>query len=160
MWRLSMLKVYQGFSLTLNKKTNSIIVIRGDGVKYVYQADGSIPSEVTAEWMPGVYRYQISDSEGIFQTGEIQVIVNYNLNDAEVKITTSNEDLLAAIQAQLAGRATAAQSSMSVGDKSISYCSLTELLQLREYFQKKVDEQRGKSNPDNGGKIRYKWSNR
>lgn len=153
-----MLKVYQGFDLTLNKKQNSIIVIRGQNIKYVYDANSTIPGSITAEWVPGIYKYQISDTNGILQTGQIQVIINYNLNDAEIKITTGNQDLLAAIQAQIAGRATSAQASMSVGDKSISYCTLTQLLQLREYFKNKVDHEQGKHSPDNGGKIKYRWS--
>lgn len=153
-----MLKVYQGFPLKLNYGENTVLVIRGQGLKYVVSGNGTVQGNITAEWIPGTYKYQVSNVSSIIETGQIEVIINYQLNDAEVKITTTNEDLLAAIQAQLAGRATAAQSSMSVGDKSISYCSLSELLQLREYFKNKVDTENGVHNIENGGKIKYKWS--
>ena len=74
---------------------------------------------------------------------------------------TQNEKLLEAIEAQLAGKATSAQSSMSVGDKSISYCSIDELFRLREYFKKKVAEE--KNDPiveGNQMKIKHVWSMR
>ena len=57
--------------------------------------------------------------------------------------------------------ATSAQSSMSVGDKSIAYCSIDELYRLREYFKKKVAEE--KNDPiveGNQMKIKYVWSMR
>lgn len=147
-----MLKVYQGFPLKLNYGQNTILVIRGQGLKYVVPGNDTVQGSITAEWVPGTYKYQVSNVDKIIETGTIEVIINYQLNDADVKITTSNEDLLAAIQAQIAGRATNAQQSLSVGDKSISYCSLSELLQLREYFKNQVDTEKGIHNVENGRK--------
>jgi len=83
---------------------------------------------------------------------------NFALADEEETVKSVNERYLEAIEAQIAGRATRAQASMSVGDKSISYCSLDELLKLKDYFAAKVAKEQGKFQTGNSGKIKYKWS--
>ena len=67
------------------------------------------------------------------------------------------ETILEAIEATLAGKATAAQASISVGDKSISYMSVSELMSLRSFAKEKIAEEKGKFVAGNGAKILHKW---
>lgn len=107
----------------------------------------------------GLYKYQIINDEGIEDSGDFEVIVNFFLADESVQVKSVNELLLEAVEAQIAGKATSAQQSMSVGDKSISYCSIDELFNLRQYFKSKVAEEKGENNIGNDeGKIKYIWS--
>ena len=70
------------------------------------------------------------------------------------------ETILDAVEATLAGKATTAQSSISVGDKSISYMSVSELMSLREFAKEKIAEENGKFVAGRGAKIIYKWTMR
>lgn len=118
-------------------------------------------ASTTTQWIPGNYKYQIINDDEIEDEGEFQILQNFYLTDEVSSVKTQNEKLLEAIEAQLAGMATSAQSSMSVGDKSIAYCSIDELFRLREYFKKKVAEE--KNDPiveGNQMKIKYVWSMR
>jgi len=49
--------------------------------------------------------------------------------------------ILDALDAVIAGRATANQRSVTVGDKTISYMSMSELIQAREYYKEIVDDE-------------------
>jgi len=142
------------------------LAIRGDGVKIVIDSIESVTDgyrlivtpEETAQWPSGEFRYQLMDNEGILDEGEFIILKNFILTDEDSCIKTKNELYLEAIEATLAGRATAAQSSMSVGDKSIQYMSVDELLKLRDYFKEKVDKEQNKYSTSNRGRIKYKWS--
>lgn len=118
-------------------------------------------ASTTATWIPGKYKYQIINDDEIEDEGEFQILQNFFLTDDFSSVKTQNEKLLDAIEAQLAGKATSAQSSMSVGDKSIAYCSIDELFKLRDYFKKKVAEEKGDSVIEgNQMKIKHVWSMR
>jgi hypothetical protein len=162
-----MIKIVQGFNLRYAVKTaESQLVIRGDGIKYVItdieEADGRFyliaDRDTTKEWLVGEYKYQILNAEGIEDEGEFYVMCNFALSDAEESIKSVNEKYLEAIEAQIAGKATKAQQSMSVGDKSISYCTIDELLKLKDYYTNKVKTEQGKYTAGNAGKIKYKWN--
>lgn len=129
-------------------------VIEEEGVLYLF-AD----STVTKTFIAGTYKYQLQDESGILEEGDMQILQNLALMDDEEEVKTENELILEAIEAQIAGKATSAQSSMSVGDKSISYYNITDLLKLRDYFKQKVDAEKGKS-AKNGVKIKYVWRGR
>ena len=55
-----------------------------------------------------------------------------------------NRIALEAITAFIQGRATAQQRRVQIGDKSIEYSSLTELLQWKRYFEEEVRKEEGK----------------
>lgn len=165
-----MIKAMQGFRFKRIVKTpQSKIIVKGDEYKLVLDnvetQDGSFyiteRADATALWTAGKYKYQILNEEGLEEEGDFEILRNYYLADDVESVKTENEKLLDAIEAQLAGKATAAQQSMSVGDKSISYCSIDELLKLKEYFKRKVDEEKGSIIVDgNEIKIKHKWSMR
>ena len=55
-----------------------------------------------------------------------------------------NRIALEAITAFIQGRATAQQRRVQIGDKSIEYSSLSELLQWKQYFEQEVRKEEGK----------------
>lgn len=55
-----------------------------------------------------------------------------------------NRIALEAITAYIQGRATAQQRRVQIGDKSIEYSSLSELLQWKRYFEEEVRKEEGK----------------
>lgn len=115
-------------------------------------------ANVTANFKSGIYKYQLVDNVEILAQGEAIIQQNFALVDSDVSVKSKNEITLEAIEAQIAGIATQAQASIHVGDKSISYMSLEQLLKAQEYFKAKVAEQRGEFAVGNSGKIKYKWS--
>ena len=160
------MKIVKGFLFRYRVKThNSKLVIKGDFVKYtcenvVEKDDGFYieePSEVTKNWSVGKFKYQILNNEGVEEEGEIQILQNFALMDEDESVKSHWEVVLEAIEATLAGKATAAQSSISVGDKSISYMSVSELMSLREFAKEKIAEEQGKFISGNGAKILHKW---
>ena len=55
-----------------------------------------------------------------------------------------NRIAVEAITAFIQGRATAQQRRVQIGDKSIEYSSLSELLQWKRYFEEEVRKEEGK----------------
>ncbi len=55
-----------------------------------------------------------------------------------------NRIALEAITAYIQGRATAQQRRVQIGDKSIEYSTLSELLQWKRYFEEEVRKEEGK----------------
>ena len=55
-----------------------------------------------------------------------------------------NRIALEAITAYIQGRATAQQRRVQIGDKSIEYSRLSELLQWKRYFEEEVRKEEGK----------------
>ena len=55
-----------------------------------------------------------------------------------------NRIALDAITAFIQGRATAQQRRVQIGDKSVEYSTLSELLQWKRYFEEEVRKEEGK----------------
>lgn len=160
------MKQVQGFAFSHSvKSSDCVLYIIGNGTKIVVDTIEKVAdlyflkasADVTKDWAVGDYKYQILDTNGIVEEGEFIVLRNFALSDNESEVKSRNELILEAIEAQLAGRATSAQSSMSVGDKSISYMTIDELLKLRDYFKEKVDKEKGKYSAGNAARIKYVW---
>ena len=161
-----MIKITRGFLLRYRVKThNSKLIIKGDFAKYtcenVVEKDNSFyveeTSEVTKNWQVGKFKYQILNDEGVEDLGDIEILPNFALMDEGESVRSHWEIVLDAVEATLAGKATAAQASISVGDKSISYMSVSELMSLREFAKEKIAEEKGKFATGNGAKILHKW---
>ncbi len=160
------MKQVQGFAFSYSVKSpDCVLYIIGNGTKIVVDTIEKVAdlyflkasADVTKDWAVGDYKYQLLDDKGIVEEGEFIVLRNFALSDDETEVKSRNELILEAIEAQLAGRATSAQSSMSVGDKSISYMTIDELLKLRDYFKEKVDKEKGKYSAGNAARIKYVW---
>ena len=161
-----MIKFTKGFVFRWKVKTSSSkMIIKGDFAKYtcenVISSDDGFyieeTSEVTKNWQVGKFKYQILNDECIEDEGEIQILQNFALIEEDESVKSHWEVILEAIEATLAGKATAAQSSISVGDKSISYMSVSELMSLRQFAKEKISEENGKFVSGNGAKILHKW---
>ena len=161
-----MIKFTKGFAFRWKVKTSSSkIIIKGDYVKYtcenVVSSDDEYylteSADVTKNWQVGVFKYQILNDEGIEDEGEIQILQNFALMDEDESVKSHWEVVLEAVEATLAGKATSAQTNISVGDKSIGYMSVSELLELREFAKEKIAEEKGKFVAGNGAKILHKW---
>ena len=161
-----MIKFTKGFLFRYRvKSSSSKLIIKGDFVKYtcenVVEKDNSFyieePADVTKNWDVGVFKYQILNDEGIEDSGDIEILPNFDLMDEDESVRGHWEVVLEAIEATLAGKATSAQTNISVGDKSIGYMSVSELLELREFAKEKISEENGKFVSGNGAKILHKW---
>ena len=160
------MKIVKGFLFRWKVKTpSSKMIIKGDNLKYtceniVSSDDGYYLTEsadVTKNWSVGKFKYQILNDEGIEDENDIEILQNFSLMDEDESVRSHWEVVLDAVEATLAGKATAAQASISVGDKSISYMSVSELMSLREFAKEKIAEEKGKFVAGNGAKILYKW---
>ena len=161
-----MIKIVKGFIFRHRVKTpTSKMIIKGDFVKYTCETvvssdDGFYieePSEVTKTWDVGKFKFQILNDEGVEDSGDIEILQNFSLMDEGESVRSHWEVVLEAIESTLAGKATQAQTNISVGDKSIGYMSVSELLELREFAKEKIAEEKGKFPSGNGGKILHKW---
>lgn len=132
----------------------NITSIRKEGQKYYLE----VLASDTRKYRAGQYKYQIIDNTRIVQEGNAVVKQNFALTDQNESVKTQNEVILEAIEAQIAGVATSAQTSIHVGDKSISYMSFDQLMKAREFFKKKVAEQKKIHVAGNQGRIKYRWS--
>ena len=161
-----MIKFTKGFLFRYRvKSSSSKLIIKGDFVKYtcenvISSDDGfyiEVPADVTKNWSVGTFKYQILNDEGIEDSGDIEILPNFDLMDEDESVRGHWEVVLEAIEATLAGKATSAQTNISVGDKSIGYMSVSELLELREFAKEKIAEENGKFVSGNGAKILHKW---
>ena len=160
------MKIVKGFVFRYRVKTpSSKMIIKGDFVKYtcenVVEKDNSFyieePADATKNLETGVFKYQILNDEGIEDSGDIEILPNFALMDEDESVKSHWETILEAIEATLAGKATSAQTNISVGDKSIGYMSVSELLELREFAKEKISEEKGKFVSGKGAKILHKW---
>lgn len=116
----------------------------------------------TALWMPGKYAYQIQDENGIFEAGDFFVLRNFALQDATT-YQSIWERAIKQIDDLLAGRATSASKTITVGDKTINYSSIEDLLKLRDYFSQRLAEEQAEEtgveqfSKNDQKKIIYRW---
>ena len=117
------MKIVKGFLFRYRVKThNSKLIIKGDFAKYtceniVQKDDGFYieePSEVTKNWSVGKFKFQILNDEGIEDSGDIEILPNFALMDEDESVRSHWEVVLDAIEATLAGKATSAQTNISV----------------------------------------------
>lgn len=101
------------------------------------------------------------DDNGIYEQGDFIVLINFALQDS-ASYMSKWQAAIKQIDDILAGRASSASKSISVGDKSISYSSLEELLRLRDYFTQRLAEEQEMLGETayaktNEHKIKFNW---
>jgi len=150
-----------GFDFTYKSPTeDAILVLRSDKAKYtVNTQDGYLKAYAsdTAEWIPGDYLFQLLTSNGLAESGAITLLPNFALQPLSADFKTPAQQMVDAIEAVIEGRATQSQKSLTVGDKSLTYCDLSELLQYLDYFKKKVAEEQGQSSINDEHRVLYVW---
>jgi hypothetical protein len=92
-------------------------------------------------YTPGDYNYVIYShtltSRTEIESGKFKILPDLAGGD----VRSQNKIILDAITAVMAGRATSAQKSVTVGDKSLSYYSWAELIQARDLFTELVAQE-------------------
>lgn len=161
------IEITRGFKFQIEVKNNSCkLILKSDSQKLnittITSKDGKFyltsSADDTKKYRAGDYKYQILDADGIVEQGNAVVKQNFALTDQNESVKTKSQVILEAIEAQISGIATNAQSSIHVGDKSISYMTFDELMKARQFFRKKVSEQKKQFINGNEGRIKYKWS--
>lgn len=101
----------------------------------------------TDEWAPGLYVYQQKTAGAVTGTGRFRLLQDLEHAPDGYDPRSVAEITLDAIDAMLAGRATAQQRRVQVGDKSVEYSTISELKQWREYFLEQLAAEQGKGKP-------------
>lgn len=144
--------------MAIRSYTDSTLKIPAQGASTLtIKRQGCPPSTYTLEnadffsistdnWQPGTYYAQLTRSDGaVVGTEQITMVQNLATAPADFDPRSQAEQTLDAIDAMLAGRATAQQRKVQLGDKSIEYSTLAELMEWRAHFQKEVRKERGEA---------------
>lgn len=155
---------YQGSTALVDARTLSSTFVMSDGMrKYssdnVVQTDSGLKIELTnsltSGFVPGSYTYQVVNEDGIEIQGHLRVKPNLLYADS---VQSYWKTVLDAIDARLAGKASETADSVTVGDKSIKYLSIDELLKLRAFaLQRLSEEDEEVFSPSNERRIPYIW---
>lgn len=142
----SMVEFTRGFSFGMRVPEGCISAIFvGNGLSLgLGMIEGSqlaVSSEDTKKLSTGSYFIQFLGEAGELGRESLEVLPNYSLADEPEPSLSRWKTVLAAVDAAIAGRATQSQLRVSVGDKSIEYCSLAELLSLREFVRGRLKEE-------------------
>ena len=119
------------------------IVATADGTGYqLYKAAAD-----TVSWTAGIYNFALTVSDGTdtysIESGQLEIVQRADLQATGDK-TSHAQKVLIAIEATIEGRASLDQSSYSIAGRSLSRMSIDELLKFRDYYKKKVNEQKNK----------------
>ena len=165
-----MIKLLQGTNFQIKVPDNSCQFVATDGINKIIVSDILADtdeniyliasSEITKDWNPTAYDYQIINENGLVESGRFRVLPNllyWSTVDSYWKTVVKQ------IEKRLAGKAIDAAYSVSVDGKSISYMSTTDLQRLLDFAKNKVAEEEaeeeGKDPHDKNdqGVIRYIW---
>ena len=139
-----------------------MIFVNALGKYEVAEKDGdALVCNDTNDWIAGAYTYQLQTANGVCEQGQFIVLQNFALADSTDYLSKWRA-ILEAVDAVIAGRATAAQQEVRVGDKTLRYLSISELLQYREFVLGKVaeeEEAQGENtpNPSDGEIFTIRW---
>lgn len=110
----------------------------------VTENDGSDFLIDTSEWVAGKYYLQYMNGDEILKTDAINIKQNLAYVDGDFDPRSQYEVVIEAIDAMLQNRATAQQKRIAIGDKSIEYSTLNELLHWRKYMVEQLRKEQGK----------------
>lgn len=107
----------------------------------------------------GRYNYQIITDGKVDEEGIINIKANLLYSST---VDSYWKKALKAVEDRIAGKAIDPANDITVGDKKITYYSLNQLLELRDFIKQKIaeeDEEEGieTSSPNNGKVMFYKW---
>ena len=147
---------------------NSVFVM-ADGINKftidsVVEKDGSyfihIDSDVSKNFIPGKYAFQILNSEGLEKQDNLKVTPNLLYSQ---DISSYWRKVLKQVEDRIAGKSIDSANAVTVDGKSISYMSLSELFKLRDFALNKIAEEEEEegietSSPSDEHRIKYEWS--
>jgi len=116
-----------------------------------------VSSSVSADFLPGDYHWQLEVTKTatgdrvVVDTGVFTAIPDLDVNQADPRIHA--EIMLGKIESILEGRADSDVASYSIGTRSLTKLSITELMEWRDYYRREITAnknrelvKRGKSN--------------
>lgn len=153
---------FQGATCLVDAKTLSSTFVMSDGL-HKYTGDHLIttdqglkielPHTETSGFVPGIYTYQVINETGLEAQGKLKVKPNLLYAD---DIASYWKKVVDAIDKKLAGKADEIADSVTVGDKSIRYMSIDELLKLRNFALQRLSEEDEEAfSPINERRILY-----
>lgn len=96
-------------------------------------------------YAPGVYKVVGFRHGKVIVETEIEILQGISDASEDYDFRSQNQIALEAIVAFMQGKATSQQKRVKVGDKQIEYSSFEQLLKWKNYFQKEVRKEHGKS---------------
>lgn len=142
------LRAYNDNTLTIPANGADCVIIKPFGCppqKFESKKDQNFLIDTTG-WAPGMCFAQLQSNDGkVLGMLRIEIIQNLATAPEDFDPRSAAEITLDAIDAMLAGRATAQQRRVQLGDKSIEYSTFAELMQWRSHFQKEVRKERGEA---------------
>lgn len=101
----------------------------------------------TRGWRAGYYKYIVYASDGTneytLETGAVTIELRADL-DHTTDVRTHAQKVLAALEAQLEGKASKDQQSYSINGRQITRYSVEDLLKFRAMYRKEVKAEQGK----------------
>lgn len=166
----NVIKLLQGTPFQYKVPSEDCKMVVSDGVnKYVLEhiiqdEEGNFyitePAEVTKDFIPAWFRYQLIDSFDMLEDGDFLIKANMLYWNSPY---TYWEEVARSIELVLAGRGSEATSSVHVGDKGLNYYGYDELIRLLNFAKTKVREEKALEDekqafsPDDQHTIKYFW---
>jgi hypothetical protein len=131
----------------LNLEGEDFIVADGDGWLVTIPATSTEDDPSTANLSPGAYYWQawVSKDGEEYQVGASKTTVKPNLFDLDTAAAYDGrsevKQTLDAIRAAIAGRATAAQQSRTIGNTSIEFMGISDLIAAETKFQQLYNQE-------------------
>lgn len=151
---------YQCFNHSTFKLKSSVadeVALKGENKPVqVYSFINGVCEIDTTDFSAGFYLLQFFRGDDVIEQSTLNVKENLKYVDESYQVKSQAQIVLEAIEAYLAGRASSQQKEVSVGDKRISYSSFDQLIKWRDFYQKQVRKETGKSPNLRFEKIRYK----
>ena len=136
----------------------SVIKIQAnDANKLIVKGQNSSPFEIvtidadnnfvldSTGYAVGTYYIQYVKDDVILSNDRIEIRQNLLYADDDYDPRSNTEITLEAIDAMLEGRANSQHRKVQIGDKSIEYSTLEELLNWKKYYLKKLRQEQNKS---------------
>ena len=164
-----MLTTTQGYKFSFEVKTLPAKLVLFNGLTKIILEESSshdgkfwieAEGDATKDWAPGKYNFQVLGATGILDKGQIKVLANLEYSD---EVEGYWQKVLKAVEDTIAGKATAASQSVTIGDKSITSYSIDQLFKLRDFILKKIAEEEEEETgeqmvtPNDEHRIKYFW---
>ena len=164
------MKILQGTTFQYKVPSDECQLVATDGrnkiqvTDILHDEDGAYylvaSADITKDWQPTIYSYQILTSDGLVEDGKMRVLPNllyWHTTDSYWATVVKQ------IELKLAGKAEDIAYSVSVDGKSISYMSVDELLKLLNFAKDKLAEEEAEEagkepyDKNNQHTIKYIW---
>ena len=139
-----MIKYFNDSIIKIDSNGADTLVIKQIGcASTTYTATDNVFTIDTTGFAIGDYYLQYMLDDAVVATDRITLHQNLLTASEDYDPRSEAEKILDAIEAMLAGRATTQQRQISIDGQSIQYSSFSELIEWKNYFVRKVAEEKG-----------------